>query len=115
MILRPFFGQEESDHLVYCGYARRTLRTAADFSALPFLLYLSVARLATKCFVSAMLRGKNPQVILFVFKVNPVLLHYFNASSRSSTDFSSLIRMVVREGKCAVGVLWAVTRAGWLG
>lgn len=36
----------------------------------------------------------------------------FNSSSRSSTDFSSFIRIVVREGNWAVGVLCAVTRAG---
>lgn len=37
---------------------------------------------------------------------------YFNNSSRSSTDFSSFISIVVREGNWAVGVLCAVTRAG---
>ena len=37
---------------------------------------------------------------------------YFIISSRSSTDLSNFIRMVVRDGHCDVGVLWAVTRAG---
>lgn len=37
---------------------------------------------------------------------------YLRISSRSTTDLSSLIRMVVREGNCSVGVLWAVTRPG---
>lgn len=36
----------------------------------------------------------------------------FNASSRSSTDFSSLIRIVVLFGKFSSGVLCAVTLAG---
>lgn len=38
--------------------------------------------------------------------------HCFNKSSRSNTDFSSLINIVVRLGNCEVGVLCAVTRAG---
>lgn len=37
----------------------------------------------------------------------------FNSSSRSSTDFSSFIRIVIREGCCDVGVPCAVTRAGY--
>ena len=37
---------------------------------------------------------------------------HFKSSSRSNTDFSNLIRTVVRLGNGAVGVLCAVTRAG---
>ena len=36
------------------------------------------------------------------------------ASSRSRTDFSSLIRIVVRLGYWSCGVLCAVTRAGYV-
>lgn len=37
---------------------------------------------------------------------------YLSTCSRSNTDCSSLISMVVREGYCWVGVLCAVTLAG---
>lgn len=39
--------------------------------------------------------------------------HCFSNSSRSSTDFSNFIRIVAREGYWVVGVLCAVTRAGY--
>lgn len=43
--------------------------------------------------------------------VAPQTFYVFSASSRSRTDFSSLMRTVVRFGYCSVGVLCAVTRA----
>lgn len=46
---------------------------------------------------------------------SPRRAYVLSASSRSRTDFSSLMRIVVRLGRVSVGVLWAVTRAGYAG
>lgn len=55
---------------------------------------------------------KNSQVIYYRKRQCNVPNH-LNASSLSITDLSSLIKIVVREGSASVGVLCAVTLAGW--
>lgn len=68
------------------------LRSPASYQCVPKLIYIAAK-------VKISVHGAETVYVL-------------NASSRSRTDLSSLIRIVVRLGYASVGVLCAVTRAG---